>query len=764
MGLIEELKRRNVFRVAIAYGFASWLLLQVGDIVLETVAAPDWTMKALLAALLLGFPLAVLFAWVFEMTPEGIKRESEIDRSQSVTPQTARRLDVAIIIVLVLALGYFVVDKFVLRAAGPPSVESASSAAAAPGSSALAGAVPANATGSTEAAAGAAPPENSIAVLPFVNLSSDPEQEFFSDGISEELLNVLAQYPGLRVAARTSSFQFKDQNQDVAEIARLLRVEHVLEGSVRKAGNRLRITAQLIEAQNGYHLWSQTFDRELDDVFAIQDEISAAIGEALRVELALGGPGDLAAPRVAESSNTAAYEAFLKGRALIAKRGRKNIVDAVDELERSVRLDPDYAPSQAWLAIGTALLLNSPSSYGDYTLAEMLQLATPHLDRAMVLDPNLAAAHGANALILGYRGDLPASVAAAKRAVELNPAFVDAMNWGQQASRAMGDLGNSVEQLEKLVATDPLSVVARLNFVAALGRARTAKADRYALELAEQSAWASYVARSLMEWYVRQDLSAALEMMLRAYAESPLDDWSNRNLIFLLSSVGETAEARRISDMSAYLADYYDGNYESMRDELAQRFERDPDNRDLKNRFADAAFMAGDYDRSLGLYLELQDQAYDGLVLSGDNGLVSHARMVWLLAQRQEMDQARNAAALLTDRVQTRRELGVDAEWEPIAEAVMAMAFANEEQALAQLRQSLELGLRDTSFFEEPAFEPLAANPEFLSIRAQVQQELDREHAEMLQLMCFNNPVPNSWQPLEATCRGVTRSLDVAAG
>jgi TolB-like protein len=205
--------------------------------------------------------------------------------------------------------------------------------------------------------AAAAGRDKSIAVLPFVNLSSDPEQEYFSDGISEELLNVLAQIPSLRVAARTSSFQFKGDNRDIGEIAELLKVEHVLEGSVRKAGSRLRITAQLIEARNGYHLWSDTYDRELEDVFAIQDEISNAIADALRTQLGLA---DMASPAASRATaNTSAYEAFLKGRALINQRGNAAITEAVEELERSIRLDPNYAPARAQLAIGIALLANT---------------------------------------------------------------------------------------------------------------------------------------------------------------------------------------------------------------------------------------------------------------------------------------------------------------------------------------------------------------------------------------------------------------------
>ena len=260
MSLFEELKRRNVIRVGIAYTVTAWLLLQVTDIVLDNTAAPSWVMHLIMVLLLIGLPLALLFAWVFEMTPEGLKKEKDVDRTQSITRTTGRRLDIAIIAVLAVGLGYLAWDKFLAPEGGTASEKgsepfSTSATIENPGASdgkrALTPFPP-------SASPVNAPPEKSIAVLPFVNMSNDPDQEFFSDGISEELLNVLAQYPGVRVAARTSSFQFKGKNLDIGEIARLLKVRNVLEGSVRKSGTKLRITAQLIQADTGYHLWSET--------------------------------------------------------------------------------------------------------------------------------------------------------------------------------------------------------------------------------------------------------------------------------------------------------------------------------------------------------------------------------------------------------------------------------------------------------------------------------------------------------------------------
>lgn len=353
--MFSELHRRNVVRVGIPYTVVAWLLLQVADVVMENIGAPDWVMQALLFLLLLGLLPALIFAWVFELTPEGIKRESEIAEGVSVVHQTRRKLDTLIIVTLVVAVAYLFWEGRLREPGADASLASSSqSQQGKAGEEQLTGmdalrqqteaAARALESGSSSADSDG---KTSIAVLPFVNLSSDPEQEYFSDGISEELLNVLAQIPELRVAARTSSFQFKGDNRDIGEIAQLLKVGHVLEGSVRKAGTRLRITAQLIEAEDGFHLWSETYDRELEDVFAIQDDISQAIAAALTAELSLGDGMSPGASKA--TANTAAYEAFLKGRALVNQRGNQAITAGVRELERAVRRTPTTRPlGRSW--------------------------------------------------------------------------------------------------------------------------------------------------------------------------------------------------------------------------------------------------------------------------------------------------------------------------------------------------------------------------------------------------------------------------------
>ena len=245
MSLFEELKRRNVFRVAIGYIVSSWLLVQVADIVLENIAAPGWVMQTIMLVLALGFPVVVFFSWAYEVTPEGIKRESEIDRSQSTTHVTGRKLGRAITAVLVIALAFLAIDKFVLSAGREKAaIESAVQEAT---SQVLSEKIATEET--------LAEPDKSIAVLPFINMSDDASNEFFSEGLSEELLNLLAKIPGLRVTSRSSAFSFKGKDFLIADVGRQLNVSNVLEGSVRKAGNQVRITAQLIKVDGDVHLW-----------------------------------------------------------------------------------------------------------------------------------------------------------------------------------------------------------------------------------------------------------------------------------------------------------------------------------------------------------------------------------------------------------------------------------------------------------------------------------------------------------------------------
>lgn len=351
MSFFEELKRRNVIRVAIAYGVATWFLLQLADLVLENIAAPAWVMQTIMLVMAIGFPMAVIFAWAFEITPEGIKKEKDIDRSQSVTHQTGRKLDRMIIGIMAAAIVFLLVDRFVVT-------PKAGSGSISPQVTQTNGQQGEEKMNLTPVEASVSP---SVAVLPFVNMSGDANNEYFSDGLTETLLHMLAQLPGLRVAARTSSFAFKGQNASIDEIATTLGVAHILEGSVQKSGQRVRITAQLIRADDGFHIWSQNYDRTLDDIFAIQDEIAADVARALDSSL-LGG-GNLAISSVA-TSNLTAYESYLKGLEQQAIFSYGSLALAEGHFKQALARDPEFTDARLALVRnyllknGTGLLNN----------------------------------------------------------------------------------------------------------------------------------------------------------------------------------------------------------------------------------------------------------------------------------------------------------------------------------------------------------------------------------------------------------------------
>lgn len=749
--MFEELKRRNVIRVGIAYVVACWLILQVADVVLDNTQAPDWVMHLLMTLMALGFPLAMLFAWAFELTPDGIKRERDVDRSDSITRQTGRKLDRAIIAVLVVALGYFVWESRFSSEPAPDNVVATASATNEHGS------VDESASSTAPRGDDSEPPEKSIAVLPFVNLSSDPEQEFFSDGISEELLNVLAQYPGLRVAARTSSFQFKGQNQDIGEIARLLKVKNVLEGSVRKSGTRLRITAQLIEADTGYHLWSETYDRELNDVFAIQDEISAAIGEAMRTELALRDGSTLDAPRVAESSNTAAYEAFLRGRHLVNQRGKSNISQAVEDLKRAVRLDPEFAPAQAWMAIAWIMMLDSPATYGDLTLAEVRSRATPHIEKALSLNPDLAEAHGARGLMEMNASNYEAALEHLKHALELNPVYIDAMNWSQISSASYGDYAKALEIQKQIVEIDPLTIVGRMNYAPALAKTDLEAGRQMARSLVEQNAWAGYTAIGNIELYSGAGLPEALLWFMKAYGVDPHDEFTNRFIIRVLSLVGEYEEARRISDGNLFLVDLQQGDLEGAVHTLRQMHEADPQNFAPLADLADALHLARRFEDSKAYYLQLQQRSPTGLILDSlDSSSQPTVRLAYDHKLAGDEQASREAISLHRQDLEKRERLGLVFGADFAAEAMAQTVEGNYPGAFESIRSAIDNGLRDNRFFLEPCFEPIAQHPEFLALKAQVKSLVGQDHREIVRLICLENPIPEMWQPLAATCAGVS--------
>ena len=431
MSLFEELKRRNVFRVGIAYAVSAWVLLQVVDLVLENIEAPPLVMQVFMLAMAIGFPIALIFAWAFEMTPEGVKLEKHVDRSQSITRKTAQRMNRNIIIALVIAVTLLLVDKFrpeTETTAEPESnkVESVEVLAPAPEEK-----------------------EKSIAVLPFVDMSPEGDQAYFADGISEEILNVLVKTHSLKVAGRTSSFQFRGRNEDLRVIGEQLGVDHILEGSIRKASNRVRITAQLVTASDGFHLWSESYDRELTDIFAIQDEIARSITDALAIELKLVDTSESLVP--VSTSNMDSYDRYLEARGLIAQRS--DFVRAMELLNEATKLDPGFAAG--WAANAQAHSLSI--YYLEVDRNKYKDLAESMAKRALELDPNLAMAYSVLGDIYRDRYQWKEARESYLHALALNPDEVEANEQYTQMLWRISYFDEALKYSTRATELDPLS-------------------------------------------------------------------------------------------------------------------------------------------------------------------------------------------------------------------------------------------------------------------------------------------------------------------
>ena len=417
-----ELKRRNVYKVAVAYTVIAWLLIQAASILFPTFEAPAWVMKAFVVVIALGFASALVIAWAFEMTPEGMKRTENVSPDEAIPQWSGRKFAALIIIIAVGAAALLAFQLF------RPKTPSAPPFVAEPGSV----------------------PSKSIAVLPFVNMSSDKENEYFVDGLTEEILNRLAQISALRVPGRTSSFAFKGKNTDLRQIGTELGVAHVLEGSVRKSGDRLRITSQLIRTADGFHLWSQTFDRKLDDVFAIQDEIARAIADALSAPLGLG---EAASPQ-RQTKDMAAYDEFLQARALLAQRTVDNLRRAIELLTAAVDRDPGFA--NGWAALAQARAL---SSYYSNDIPDPLKAAEEAARKALALDDSIAMAHSALADVWRDRRDWLAAEREYARALKLSPGEAETHNQYAQMLLKVGRIDGALQHALRACELEPLGWV-----------------------------------------------------------------------------------------------------------------------------------------------------------------------------------------------------------------------------------------------------------------------------------------------------------------
>jgi TolB-like protein/Tfp pilus assembly protein PilF len=422
----SELKRRNVYKVAVAYAVVAWLLIQAASIFFPAFDAPPWVMRIFIIVIIFGFPVALILSWAFEITPEGIKLESEIEPSKSIKRRTGRKIVAVTIALAVVAAGLFVYELVRSKSTITPR----------------------------QSEAATAPPSKSIAVLPFENLSDDKSNAYFTEGVQDEILTRLAKVADLKVIARTSTQRFKSAPENLPDIAKQLGVANILEGSVQKAGDQVRVNVQLINALTNAHLWAEIYDRKLTDIFAVESDIAKSVADTLRAKLSSSAEHVLASR---PTENPEAHELYLKGRYFWNRRTGANLQKAADYFQQAIGKDPAYALAYSGLA-DCHVLLPAYAELGSNPRDE-LPKALEAARKAVELDDTLGEAHTSLARALASDLQLPAAMSEFKRAIELNPNYATAHQWFGECLQSQGHLEEALAELKRAQELDPLSLI-----------------------------------------------------------------------------------------------------------------------------------------------------------------------------------------------------------------------------------------------------------------------------------------------------------------
>ncbi len=422
----DELKRRHVYKVAVTYAVVAWLLIQAASILFPTFEAPAWVMKVFVAVILLGFPIALILSWAFELTPEGIKRTEDVTPNDSFPNRTRRKM-VGITMTLALVAAGLMAFQFLrsktATVTGPATKPVAVSLAI---------------------------PDKSIAVLPFDNLSRDPDNAYFAEGIQDEILTRLAKVADLKVISRTSTQHFKSVPENLPQIAQQLGVANILEGSVQKANDQVRVNVQLINALTDAHLWADIYDRKLTDIFAVESDIAKTIADTLQAKLT--GSEKIAIAK-APTANKEAYELYLKGRFFWNKRTGDDLLKSIEYFNQAIAKDPNYALAYAGLADSYLLL----SSYGAVSPAKSYPQAKAAAEKALELDNTLGEPHASLGLLAGLECDNDLSIRELERAIELNPNYATAHHWLALPFMGLGQFDRAIAEGKRAIELDPLS-------------------------------------------------------------------------------------------------------------------------------------------------------------------------------------------------------------------------------------------------------------------------------------------------------------------
>jgi TolB-like protein len=713
----QELKRRRVFRALVTYAIAAFAILQVIEPVMHALALPEWLLKAVVIGLGLGLPSTILLAWAYDINPHGIERTpSPAGASVETSARAYRALvlgGVGLLLASPAVLYYLVRGERSTAVASSPD-----------------------------------PPAASVAVLPFVNMSDDPGNEYFSDGLSEEILNALASIPGLRVPARTSAFAFKGQAQDVAKIGSALRVANILEGSVRKAGDKVRITAQLVSASNGYHLWSRTYERSISDVFAIEDEISADIADALKVKLF---PANRAAVAQAGGvTDPQAYEAYLLGRHGLSQRNRASMEAAMASFRKATSLDPNFAAAYADLAIATLLLGRSDATYGEVPMSAAIARARPALDKALALAADHVEVLGAAGLAESFGGHYQRALEFYDRSLAINPSNGEVRNWRAMALEALGRYDQTLAAAAEAVKVDPLSKIALYNYASTLqGFGRTSEIPGVVDRLrALDEGWGEWALGTVAQG--RGDRPESVRHYLKAVQLGR--DKASGSLADVFAQLGLREEALRAGGAENIKVLSALGDRAGTLQAARSAAEKEPDLLQTKARLFWALYSSGRLGEAAGLAARVWEGSEDAAGLSSEL-LLMMADAARAIAKKDEATRYRDRAERM---IELARRSGVAAHHADLPRALLAAYDEHDEEAVALFLANLGTFAGSRADLDLPILRRLALRADFQTALRTFEATLTDQRVHVVRTLCGPDRVSTSWQPVPETCTRLT--------
>ena len=679
-----------MFRVAGMYAVVGWLILQVIAVLTPALILPDWVDTFFAVTVIAGFPIALLLAWAFEITPEGVKRTDAVDGEDVPTDKAGRRLDVAILASLVI------VGALVIGTRPKQNGEAL---------------------------------EASIAVMAFADMSVQQDQTYFSDGISEELLNLLAQVPELSVAGRTSSFSFKGKDTDIKEIGDILQVDHILEGSVRKSGDRIRVTAQLVKTSDGFHLWSENYDRELDDIFAVQDEISSAILKELMPHI-MGDKDPMAS---AKRTDVGAYELYLSAQQKATLGSFGGYSAAAKDLEQALTIDPDYVPALAWRGYYELMMSDAPGGVGSIPAEQALENAKVWVDKAMSLDASSADALFAKAGMFSFSFDKEDQRTAEtfyELALAARPNFPLARNDLGFLYSEQGQIDKAVVQYEQVLSHDPGHADANNNLLTIYRlRNQTEKAkvliDRWMQIAPENGTPLGYAAAFARDTGA---LAEAIDIRRKAIALDPSNQRTQRDKFRDYLNIGEF-DIDLPNNLNYLLDDalLFQGRKDDALKVARMQIDARPDYPGGQGAYVSTLYLAGEFEELVAYY----ENTWGSL----DNLQRAFSRPPYLnlalpLIEAEHPDGLKMIEAA-RERVDEERGWGRDNVGLDLRESKLLVFEGKNQEALNMLESAFLKGTRSFYMIIDPGYAPLYDSPEYQILIGKLANAINRERSKI---------------------------------